>query len=48
MSSEGMGGGFKITPKVQGTLSPIKNRVIVSDMHFGDKLQNLSDKLFKA
>jgi len=38
MSTEGMGGGFKVTPKVQGTLSPIRNRVIVSDMHFGEQV----------
>jgi len=36
--SEGMGGGFKVTPKVKGTLSPIRNRVIVSDMHFGEQV----------
>ena len=34
--SEGMGGGFKVTPKIKGKLSPIRNRVIVSDMHFGE------------
>ena len=34
--SEGMGGGFKVTPKIKGKLSPIRNRVIVSDMHFGN------------
>ena len=38
MSNEGMGGGFKITPKIQGKLSPIKNRVIVSDMNFGEQV----------
>jgi len=38
MSTEGMGGGFKVTPKVQGTLSPIRNRVIVSNMHFGEQV----------
>lgn len=36
--SEGMGGGFKVTPKIKGKLSPIKNRVIVSDMHFGEQV----------
>ena len=38
MSNEGMGGGFKITPKIQGKLSPIKNRVIVKNMHFGEQI----------
>ena len=37
MSTYEMGGGFKITPKIKGKLSPIKNRVIVSDMHFGEQ-----------
>ena len=37
MNTEGMGGGFKITPKVKGTLRPISNRVIVSNMHFGEQ-----------
>jgi len=37
MSAEGMGGGFKITPKVKGTLRPISNRVIVSNMYFGEQ-----------
>ena len=37
MSTEGMGGGFKVTPKVKGTLRPISNRVIVSNMHFGEQ-----------
>ena len=32
-----MGGGFKITPKVKGKLKPISNRVIVSNMHFGEQ-----------
>lgn len=36
--SDGMGGGFKITPKIKGKLSPIGNRVLVSDMHFGEQL----------
>jgi co-chaperonin GroES (HSP10) len=36
--SEGMGGGFKVTPKIKGKLSPIRNRVIVSDMHFGEQV----------
>ena len=40
MSTDGMGGGFKITPKVSGTLSPIGNRVIVSDMYFGEQKTN--------
>ncbi len=39
METEGMGGGFKVTPKVKGKLSPIKNRVIVSDMHFGEQIR---------
>tara|TARA_B100001287_G_scaffold72181_1_gene59741 strand:- start:8775 stop:9155 length:381 start_codon:yes stop_codon:yes gene_type:complete len=39
MIEEGMGGGFKITPKVKGKLNPIKNRVIVSDMHFGEQVR---------
>ena len=38
MSTEGMGGGFKVTPKAKGKLSPIRNRVIVSDMHFGEQI----------
>ena len=38
MREERMGGGFKITPKIKGTLTPIKNRVIVSDMHFGEQI----------
>ena len=38
MSTDGMGGGFKVTPKIKGTLSPIKNRVIVSDMNFGEQV----------
>ena len=37
MDTEGMGGGFKITPKVKGKLKPISNRVIVSNMHFGEQ-----------
>lgn len=37
MNTEGMGGGFKITPKVKGKLRPISNRVIVSNMHFGEQ-----------
>ena len=37
MSTEGMGGGFKITPKVKGTLRTISNRVIVSNMYFGEQ-----------
>ena len=39
METEGLGGGFKVTPKVKGKLSPIKNRVIVSDMHFGEQIR---------
>ena len=35
---EAMGGGYKITPKIKGNLRPIKNRVIVSDMHFGEQV----------
>lgn len=35
--SDGMGGGFKVTPKIKGTLHPIHNRVIVSDMYFGEQ-----------
>ena len=38
METEGLGGGFKITPKIKGKLSPIKNRVIVSDMNFGEQV----------
>lgn len=37
MSTNEMGGGYKITPKIKGKLSPIHNRVIVSDMHFGEQ-----------
>ena len=33
-----MGGGFKVTPKIKGKLSPIRNRVIVSDMFFGEQV----------
>jgi len=32
-----MGGGYKITPTVKGSLRPIKNRVLVSDMYFGEQ-----------
>jgi hypothetical protein len=39
METEGLGGGFKVTPKIKGKLSPIKNRVIVSDMHFGEQIR---------
>ena len=38
METDGLGGGFKITPKAKGKLSPIKNRVIVSNMHFGEQV----------
>jgi co-chaperonin GroES (HSP10) len=38
MNTNEMGGGFKVTPKVKGKLSPIKNRVIVSNMHFGEQV----------
>ena len=38
MSTEMMGGGWKVTPKVQGKLRPIKSNVIVEDMHFGDEV----------
>ena len=38
MSTDGMGGGFKVTPKVNGKLNPIRNRVIVSDMNFGEQV----------
>lgn len=37
MSNDNPGGGFKITPKIKGTLKPIRNRVIVSDMYFGEQ-----------
>jgi co-chaperonin GroES (HSP10) len=37
MNTNEMAGGFKVTPKVKGTLKPIRNRVIVSDMHFGEQ-----------
>jgi co-chaperonin GroES (HSP10) len=37
MNTNEMAGGFKVTPKVKGTLKPIHNRVIVSDMHFGEQ-----------
>ena len=30
-------GGYKLTPKVKGKLTPIGNRVIVSNMHFGEQ-----------
>ena len=39
METEGLGGGFKVTPNIKGKLSPIKNRVIVSDMHFGEQIR---------
>lgn len=32
-----IGSGFKITPKVKGKLSPIKDKVLVSDMYFGEQ-----------
>lgn len=32
-----MGGGFKVTPTIEGKLTPINNRVLVSDMAFGDQ-----------
>jgi co-chaperonin GroES (HSP10) len=38
MTDTNAGGGFKIKPSVKGTLRPIGNRVIVSDMYFGDQL----------
>lgn len=31
------GGGFKITPTIKGSLKPVKNRVLVSHMHFGEQ-----------
>lgn len=31
------GGGFKVTPNIKGDLKPINNRVLVSDMHFGEQ-----------
>ena len=37
MSNDNVGVGYKITPKVQGTLRPVRNRVIVSDMYFGEQ-----------
>src|SRR6056300_1665123 len=38
MSTDGMGYGYKINPKIKGKLKPIKNRVIVKNMHFGEQL----------
>ena len=38
MSTDGMGGSYKVTPKIKGKLSPIRNRVIVSNMHFGEQI----------
>ena len=38
MSTDGMGGSYKVTPKIKGKLNPIKNRVIVSNMHFGEQV----------
>ena len=31
------GGGFKLTPTITGELRPIQNRVLVTDMHFGEQ-----------
>jgi len=33
--AEKMGGGYKVTPTVEGDLRPIRNRVLVTDMYFG-------------
>jgi len=35
--SDNFGGGYKITPQIKGTLSPINDRVIVKNMHFGEQ-----------
>lgn len=32
-----MGGGYKVTPTIEGDLKPIHNRVLVSDMAFGEQ-----------
>lgn len=37
MQSNDLAGGFKITPQIKGKLNPIHNRVIVSDMYFGEQ-----------
>ena len=38
MSTEMMGGGWKVAPQVKGNLRPIKSNVIVEDMYFGDEV----------
>ena len=38
MSVDKMGGGYKVTPTVEGDLRPIRNRVLVSDMEFGEQI----------
>jgi len=38
MSTEMMGGGYKVTPQIKGKLRPIRSNVIVEDMHFGDEV----------
>lgn len=38
MSTEMMGGGYKVTPRIKGKLTPIRKNVIVEDMHFGDEV----------
>jgi len=35
--SDNFGGGYKVTPQIKGTLSPINDRVIVKNMHFGEQ-----------
>jgi len=37
MNDDSLGKGYKITPTIQGSLRPIKDRVIVSHMHFGEQ-----------
>lgn len=38
--SDNFGGGYKITPKITGSLEPINDRVIVKNMHFGEQKTN--------
>jgi len=33
-----MGGGYKVTPTIQGDIRPIRNRVLVTDMEFGEQI----------
>ena len=37
MQDDGLGKGYKITPTIKGSLRPIKDRVLVSDMYFGEQ-----------